>query len=89
MSFGLLKLLGIISFRRSLEYHGNIGIISLILGIMGVIIGMVLLPNQLNDNEALVGFWSLGLLLAAFGIANLVCWFLIDRKKTKKSKNDE
>ncbi len=72
----------------------RVGIISLILGIMGVIIGMVILPNQpWNPKDAdtaaiFATFWAFGLLLAAFGVGNLVCWLLIDRRrggKTNKS----
>jgi hypothetical protein len=65
----------------------RVGIISLILGIVGVIIGMVILPHQPGlpedaDTVAIfASFWAFGLLLAAFGVGNLICWFLIDRRK--------
>jgi len=65
----------------------RVGIISLVLGITGVIIGMVMLPSQPwvsmdTDTAAIFAtFWALGLLLAAFGVGNLICWFLIDRRR--------
>jgi hypothetical protein len=73
----------------------RVGVISLVLGITGVIIGMWILPNQpWNPHDAdaaaiFASFWAFGLLLAAFGVGNLVCWLLIDRKrggKTGKAK---
>lgn len=73
----------------------RIGILSLALGIMGVIIGMVILPNQSwipNDADAgavFAVFWAIGLLLTAFGVGNLVCWFLIDKKRRGPSGKDE
>ena len=68
----------------------RVGIISLVLGIMGVIIGMFILPNQpWNPKDAdtaaiFASFWALGLLLAAFGVGNLIIWFLIDKKRGGK-----
>jgi hypothetical protein len=68
----------------------RVGIIALILGIMGVVIGMFILPHQPwipHDGDApavFATFWAFGLLLAAFGIGNLICWFLIDRKRGGK-----
>jgi hypothetical protein len=65
----------------------RVGILSLVLGIMGVIIGMVILPSQSwspkdADTAAVFAvFWAFGLLLAAFGVGNLICWFLIDKKR--------
>jgi hypothetical protein len=65
----------------------RVGIISLVLGIMGVIIGMFILPHQpgiSKDADAaaiFVSFWAFGLLLAAFGVGNLICWFLIDKRR--------
>jgi len=73
----------------------RVGIISLILGIVGVIIGMVILPNMpgLGEDRDIVGvfaiFWAFGLLLAAFGVGNLICWFLIDRRKGSKTGRGE
>jgi len=73
----------------------RIGIISLILGIVGVIIGMGILPNMpgmLEDRDAtetLAIFWAFGMLLAAFGVGNLICWFLIDRRKGNKTGKSE
>ena len=68
----------------------RLGIISLVLGITGVIIGMVLLPSQSwnpkdTDTAAVfAAFWGLGLLLAAFGLGNLICWFFIDKRRGGK-----
>jgi len=68
----------------------RVGIISLILGIMGVIIGLIILPHQPwvpHDADAAAvfsAFWAFGLLLAAFGVGNLICWFLIDRRQGGK-----
>jgi len=65
----------------------RIGILSLVLGMMGVVIGMVILPSQSwspkdADTAAVFAvFWAFGLLLAAFGAGNLICWLLIDRKR--------
>jgi hypothetical protein len=73
----------------------RVGIISLVLGITGVIIGMVILPHQpwtVNDADAaaiFATFWAVGLLLAAFGVGNLVCWFMIDKKRAGKSGKGE
>ncbi|MDH4270389.1 MAG: DUF6249 domain-containing protein [Candidatus Aminicenantes bacterium] len=73
----------------------RVGIISLVLGVMGVIIGMVILPNQpWNPNDAdaaaiFASFWALGLLLAAFGVGNLICWFLIDKRRGGKIDKGE
>jgi hypothetical protein len=73
----------------------RVGILSLALGIMGVIIGMVILPNQPwipNDADAaavFAVFWALGLLLAAFGAGNLICWLLIDKKRDRKPPKGE
>jgi len=68
----------------------RVGIISLSLGIVGVIIGVFILPNlplDPNDADAIAifaSFWIVGLLLAAFGIGNLICWYLIDKRKGNK-----
>jgi hypothetical protein len=65
----------------------RVGIISLVLGIMGFVIGMWVLPNMpLNPNDVdaaaiFVTFQALGLLLAAFGVGNLICWLLIDKRR--------
>ena len=65
----------------------RVGIISLVLGITGVIIGMCILPSRLGiskdaDTAAiLASFWAIGLLLAAFGLGNLICWLTIDRRR--------
>ena len=73
----------------------RVGIISLILGIVGVIIGMVILPNlpgiaeDRDATEVVAIFWAFGLLLAAFGLGNLICWFLIDRRKSDKTGKGE
>jgi hypothetical protein len=73
----------------------RVGIISLILGIAGVIIGMVILPYQPGlpedaDTAAIfASFWAFGLLLAAFGVGNLICWFLIDRRRADKTHKGE
>jgi predicted outer membrane lipoprotein len=73
----------------------RVGILSLVLGIMGVIIGMVILPSQSwspkdADTAAVFAvFWAFGLLLAAFGIGNLICWVLIDKKKRGKKTKGE
>jgi len=68
----------------------RVGIISLVLGIMGVIIGIYILPNQpWNPKDAdaaaiFASFWAFGLLLAAFGVGNLIIWFLIDKRRGGK-----
>ena len=73
----------------------RVGIISLVLGIMGVIIGMVILPNQpWNPKDAdtaavFAVFWAFGLLLAAFGVGNLICWLLIDKRRGGKIDKGE
>jgi hypothetical protein len=73
----------------------RVGILSLALGIMGVIIGMVILPNQPRipndaDTAAVFAvFWALGLLLAAFGVGNLICWLSIDKKRNHKIDKGE
>jgi hypothetical protein len=73
----------------------RVGILSLFLGIMGVVIGMVVLPHQSwapkdADTAAVFAvFWSLGLLLAAFGAGNLICWLLIDKKRDRKAPKGE
>jgi hypothetical protein len=73
----------------------RVGIISLVLGIMGVIIGMVILPNQSwNPKDAdaaaiFASFWAFGLLLAAFGVGNLICWLLIDKGRGGKIDKGE
>lgn len=73
----------------------RVGILSLILGIMGVIIGMVILPSQIwspkdTDTAAVFAvFWAFGLLLAAFGVGNLICWFLIDKKRRGQDPKGE
>lgn len=73
----------------------RVGILSLVLGIMGVIIGMVMLPNQPwipNDADTaavFAVFWALGLLLAAFGVGNLICWIVIDKKRSRRIDKGE
>ncbi|MBM3312286.1 MAG: hypothetical protein FJY80_12360 [Candidatus Aminicenantes bacterium] len=69
----------------------RLGVLSLVLGITGVVIGMLILPSltwdakDVDTNAIFASFWVVGLLLAAFGIGNLVCWLLIDRKRGKKN----
>ena len=73
----------------------RVGILSLVLGIMGVIIGMVILPSQSwspkdADTAAVFAvFWAFGLLLAAFGVGNLICWSLIDKKRRGQDPKGE
>jgi hypothetical protein len=73
----------------------RVGIISLILGVVGVIIGMFILPHQPGipedaDAAAIFAlFWAFGMLLAAFGVGNLICWFLIDRRRGDKTDKGE
>jgi Domain of unknown function (DUF6249) len=73
----------------------RLGIISVVLGIMGVIIGMYLLPSQLGPSKdadvvaILVSFWAIGLLLAAFGLGNLICWLMIDRRRATRGGKGE
>jgi len=73
----------------------RVGILSLVLGIMGVVIGMVILPSQSwspkdADTAAVFAvFWAFGLLLAAFGVGNLICWSLIDKKRRGKKPQGE
>lgn len=73
----------------------RVGIISLILGLVGVIIGTLILPKvpgiaaDRDATEVVAIFWAFGLLLAAFGIGNLICWFLIDRRKGGKTGKSE
>ena len=73
----------------------RVGIISLILGIMGVIIGLIILPHQPwvpHDADAAAvfsAFWAFGLLLAAFGAGNLICWLLIDKRRGGKIDKGE
>lgn len=73
----------------------RVGILSLALGTMGVIIGMAILPNQSwipTDADAaavFAVFWAFGLLLAAFGAGNLICWLLIDKKRDLKTPKGE
>lgn len=73
----------------------RVGIISLVLGIMGVIIGVWILPSQpWNPKDAdaaavFTSFWAVGLLLAAFGVGNLICWLLIDKKRGRKIEKGE
>ena len=70
----------------------RVGIISLVLGVTGVIIGMYILPNQpgiSKDADAVAicaSFWAFGLLLAAFGLGNLISWLLIDRRRGAKKR---
>jgi hypothetical protein len=60
-----------------------------------VIIGMVILPSQIwspkdTDTAAVFAvFWAFGLLLAAFGVGNLICWFLIDKKRRSQNTKGE
>jgi hypothetical protein len=73
----------------------RIGIISMVLGIMGVIIGMYILPSRLGvsrdaDTTAiLASFWAIGFLLAAFGLGNLICWLIIDKGRGGKIDKGE
>jgi len=73
----------------------RVGIISLVLGIMGVIIGAFILPNQSwnpkdTDTAAIfASFWIFGLLLAAFGVGNLIIWLLIDKRRRGKIDKSE
>jgi predicted outer membrane lipoprotein len=70
----------------------RVGVLSLVLGITGVIIGLVLLPGQTwnskdTDTAAIfASFWIFGLLLAAFGIGNLICWFVLDKKRSRRNR---
>ena len=70
----------------------RVGIVSLVLGVTGVIIGMYILPNQLGiskDADAVAicaSFWAFGLLLAAFGLGNLISWLVIDRRRGAKKR---
>lgn len=69
----------------------RVAIISLVLGITGVIIGAYILPGLPwtgRDADApaiFASFWASGLLLVAFGLGNLICWLVIDRKRTGKT----
>jgi uncharacterized membrane protein YfcA len=69
----------------------RVGIISLVLGIMGFVIGMYILPHQpWNPHDAdaaaiFTTFWAFGLLLVAFGVGNLICWLLIDKRRRGKT----
>ena len=73
----------------------RVGILSLVLGIMGVVIGMVILPSQSwspkdADTAAVFAvFWAFGLLLAAFGVGNLICWLVIDRRRAGSGDRSE
>jgi len=73
----------------------RVGIISLVLGITGVLIGVFFLPNILEVSKdadtvaVFASFWALGLLLAAFGIGNLICWLLIDKRRGRKIDKGE
>jgi len=73
----------------------RVGILSLVLGIMGVVIGLLILPSQPSiPNDADAGavfavFWAFGLLLAAFGAGNLICWLLIDKRRAGKTGNGD
>ena len=68
----------------------RVGIISVVLGITGVIIGMYILPSQLGASKdadviaIFASFWAIGLLLAAFGLGNLICWLMIDRRRATR-----
>jgi hypothetical protein len=68
----------------------RVGIISLVLGITGVIIGLVILPSQswnpkdVDTAAVFTVFWAFGLLLAAFGVGHLLCWLLVDKKRRGK-----
>lgn len=71
----------------------RLAILSLVLGITGVIIGMFILPGQTwiaKDADApaiFASFWAMGLLLVAFGLGNLICWLVIDRKRAGKTSS--
>jgi len=73
----------------------RVGVISLVVGITGVIIGAWILPNQAwspNDTDTaaiFASFWGLGLLLAAFGIGNLITWFVMDKKRGRRSGKEK
>jgi predicted outer membrane lipoprotein len=73
----------------------RVGIVSLILGCMGVVVGVWILPRvPLNPRDAdaaaiFASFWAVGLLLAAFGIGNLISWFLIDKKRRDRKDKSE
>ncbi len=73
----------------------RVGIISLILGVTGVLIGLFFLPNAPgvptdNDTAAVfASFWAFGLLLAAFGLGNLITWLTIDKKRGGKADKAE
>ena len=69
----------------------RVGIISLVLGITGIIIGVYILPGQLTPSKdadvvaILATFWAIGLLVAAFGVGSLVGWFVIDRRRAGRA----
>ena len=73
----------------------RIGIISLVLGIMGVVIGVWILPDipwNTRDADApaiFASFWAVGLLLAAFGVGNLISWLVIDKRRRRKIDKGE
>ena len=65
----------------------RVGIISMTVGIAAVLIGMYMLPDIpdiANDSDAIAVFATIkiiGILIAAFGLGNLICWFLVDKKQ--------
>lgn len=63
----------------------RVGIISMAVGIAAILIGMYMLPDIVaNDNDAIAVFATIkiiGILVTAFGVGNLICWLLIDKKQ--------
>jgi hypothetical protein len=72
----------------------RIGIISMTVGIAAILIGIYMLPDIpdiANDNDAIAVFATIkiiGLLITAFGVGNLICWILIDKKQNGRDKSE-
>jgi len=73
----------------------RVGIVSVVLGLTGVLIGMYILPGRLGTSQdadvvaILASFWAIGLLLAAFGLGDLICWLIVDRRRADGIGKDE
>jgi hypothetical protein len=73
----------------------RVGIISFVLGIMGVVIGVWILPHipwDPRDADApaiFASFWAIGLLLAAFGVGNLIYWLVTGKRRRGKAHKNE